>query len=251
MNKEKPKQIWLERVTVTVIFILLWQLLTLFFPPVVVPGVDLVAAKMAQILTDAEGWAAILLTARRLALGLFLGIGFGAVFGILFGTFPRVERIFSPLIRILQTVPPVCWVVLALVWFGFNDKPCIFIVITSTLPTVTINLAQGVRQIDRKLIEMAKMYQFSNWQTFRHVIIPSIMPYIYSALDIVISGGWKIAVMAEVLTTSTGIGGAINTARLNIEPETLIAWAVILVLLCYLTQWLLMKVFLHRRRELI
>ena len=107
-----------------------------------------------------------------------------------------------------------------------------------------------MRQIDCKLVEMAYMYQLSRWQTFRHVILPSIMPYIYSALDIVISGGWKIAVMAEVLTTSTGIGGAINTARLNIEPETLIAWAVLLVLMCYFTQWILNKLFLQKRRPI-
>lgn len=247
MNKIKQKQILVERVAVTVVILSVWQLLTLFFPPIVLPGVDLVIKKIFELITTGDSWLTAALTARRLLVGLLAGIGIGATLGILFGTFQRMERIFMPIVRILQTVPPVCWVVLALVWFGFNDMPCIFIVVTSTLPTVTINLAQGVRQIDKKLIEMAQMYHFSRWQTFRHVILPSIMPYIYSALDIVISGGWKIAVMAEVLTTSTGIGGAINTARLNIEPETLIAWAVILVLLCYLTQWLLTAAFLRRK----
>nr|MCR4707396.1 ABC transporter permease [Clostridiales bacterium] len=68
-----------------------------------------------------------------------------------------------------------------------------------------------------------------------------------SALNIVIGNGWKLVVMGEVLTTSTGIGGAITTARLNIEPDAIIAWAVILVTLCFATEWLLRRLLFGRR----
>ena len=251
MNNQQRAAVWLERLLVTAVILALWQGLTLFFPPIVVPGVPSVISKLAAILSDPACWRAIKLTAWRLIWGLGLGIFLGGVLGLIFGLSRRAERIFSPILRIFQTVPPVCWVVLALVWFGFNDKPCVFIVVTATLPIVTINLAQGVKNIDPKLIEMAKMYGFSRRAIFAHVMLPSIMPSIRSALEIVVSGGWKIAVMAEVLTTSTGIGGAINTARLNIEPETLIAWAVILVGLCYLTQGLVEKLFLRRKEEVL
>lgn len=94
-------------------------------------------------------------------------------------------------------------------WFGFNGRPCVFIVAAATIPTVVINLCHGVRSVDRDLLEMARLYRFSRWKALWHITLPSIRPYFRSALEIVIGGGWKLAVMGEVLTTSSGIGGAI------------------------------------------
>ncbi len=150
---------------------------------------------------------------------------------------------FSSFVSILQTVPPVSWVVLALVWFGFNGKPCVFIVATATIPNMVINISSGIRSIDPELIEMARIYRFSRMKTLRHVILPSVRPYFRSALEIVVGSGWKLVVMGEVLTTNSGIGGAITTARLNVEPETIIAWAVLLVLFCFITQKLMNVLF--------
>lgn len=102
-----------------------------------------------------------------------------------------------------------------------------------------INLSHGVRGVDRQLLEMARLYRFSRWKTLRHVTLPSIRPYFNSAMEIVIGGGWKLAVMGEVLTTNSGIGGAITSARLNVQPDAIIAWSFLLVVGCFLTQKLL------------
>ena len=181
-------------------------------------------------------------TIFRLICGLGIGILIGAVVGLLCGLFKTLETVLSPFIGILQAMPPVCWVVLALVWFGFNGKPCIFIVATATIPTMVINLASGIRSVDPELLEMARLFHFSKPKILKHILLPSVKPYFRSALEIVIGTGWKLVVMGEVLTTSSGIGGAITDARLNIEPDAIIAWAVLLVLSCYLTQKLLRRI---------
>ncbi|CUO18547.1 Putative aliphatic sulfonates transport permease protein ssuC [Flavonifractor plautii] len=160
----------------------------------------------------------------------------GSILGLLFGLCPKLEDVGAPFIHVLQSVPPVCWVVLALVWFGFNGWPCVFIVAASTIPTVVINLSHGVRGVDPELLEMARLYRFSRRKVLLHVTLPSIRPYFLSALEIVVGGGWKLAVMGEVLTTNSGIGGAITTARLNIQPDAIIAWAFLLVTGCFITQ---------------
>ena len=202
-----------------------------------------VLSTLFRLMTQSDFGATIGTTILRLIAGLAIGVGVGAVLGLLFGLCPKIEDVGTPLIHVLQAIPPVCWVVLALVWFGFNGKPCVFIVATATVPTVVINLSHGVRSVDPQLLEMARLYQFSRWKMLRHVTLPSIRPYFRSALEIVIGGGWKLAVMGEVLTTNSGIGGAITTARLNIEPDAIIAWSLLLVLGCYLTQRLLRMAF--------
>ena len=186
--------LWLRRALGVGLLLGLWQLAALFFPPLVVPPIPQVAATLAELIREPDFWPTVGTTLLRLVTGLGIGIAAGAVLGLLFGLYPKLEDVGTPLIHVLQSVPPVCWVVLALVWFGFNGRPCIVIVATAPVPTVVINLSHG---------------------------------------------GWKRAVMGEVLTTNSGIGGAITSARLNVQPDAIIAWAFLLVAGCFLTQKLL------------
>ena len=235
----KPARRLLYRAVPLALFLGLWQFATLFFSPLVLPPIPDVIARLVEIIGGEKFLPTVLTTVFRLIAGLGIGVLVGSLIGLLFGHSKTAEEMFSPFINILQSVPPVSWVVLALVWFGFNGKPCIFIVAAATIPTMVINLSSGIRSIDPSLIEMARLYRFSRGKILRHIIFPSIRPYFRSALEIVIGGGWKLVVMGEALTTNSGIGGAITTARLNIEPDSIIAWAVLLVFFCFVTQKLL------------
>ena len=237
---------WLRRFLGVGLLLGIWQLATLFFPPLVVPPIPTVVRTLVTLVQEPDFWPTIGTTLLRLVCGLAIGIAIGAVLGLLVGLSRHLEDIGMPLIYVLQSVPPVCWVVLALVWFGFNGRPCVFIVATATVPTVVINLCHGVRSVDRDLLEMARLYRFSRWKILRHVTLPQVRPYFRSALEIVIGGGWKLAVMGEVLTTSSGIGGAITTARLNVEPDAIIAWSFLLVVGCFATQKLLRLFFCRK-----
>lgn len=242
--------LWFRRTLGVCLLLGIWQLVSLFFPPLVVPPIPQVLSTLVRLMTEPEFWPTVGTTLLRLIAGLAIGVGIGAVLGLVFGLYPKLEDVGMPLIHVLQAVPPVCWVVLALVWFGFNGRPSMFIVATATIPTVVINLSHGVRSVDPQLLEMARLYRFPRRKTLRHVTLPAIRPYFCSALEIAIGGAWKLAVMGEVLTTHTGIGGAITAARLNIEPDAIIAWALLLVLGCFLTQKLLCKL-LCRKGEVV
>lgn len=231
------------------LFLGIWQIASYFVSPLVLPSVTAVFRRLGEIVTQKSFFPTVGTTLLRLLIGLGIGILAGSVIGLVFGLLPRVEAMFSPFVGMLQATPPVCWVVLALVWFGFNGKPCIFIVATATIPTMVINLSSGIRKVDPELLEMAQLFHFSRLRTLRHVLLPSVEPYFRSALEIVIGTGWKLVVMGEVLTTNSGIGGAITNARLNMEPDSIIAWAVLLVLACFLTQMLLKRLARGREAE--
>lgn len=226
----------------SIVFII-WKVLTQFFSPLVVPTISSVFACLMDIFSSVEFYKMIGLTIIRLTVGLTTGVGIGLILGILMGYNPHIKGIFSPIIGLFQTIPPVSWVVLALVWFGFNGKPAVFIVITSTFPIIAINICEGISNIDQNLLLMAQLYRFSEKKRFLHVVLPSIMPYFHSAFQVALGSGWKIAVMGEVLTTSDGIGGMIKLARLNIEPENIIAWSIVIVILFYLSDFLCGKLF--------
>ena len=239
--RSRKRQVF-HRLTGILLLLLLWQFISFFFSPMVVPPPFSVAVRLWKILNSPDLPNTLFTTLTRLLAGLLIGITAGTVIGLIFGIYPDIEEIFFPFINVLQSIPPVCWVVMALVWFGFNGRPCIFIVATASIPTMVINLSGGVRNIDPKLLEMAHLYHFSTAKTLRHIILPSVYPCFRMALEIIIGSSWKLVVMGEVLTTSTGIGGAITTARLNIEPDAIIAWAVLLTVFCFLTERLLKQV---------
>lgn len=211
-----------------------WHILTLFHEPFIVPSIKTVAVRFADILSTGKSWRTIGLTSWRLLAGLGLGVAAGSGLGILLGKNRTLREIFRPLLGLLQAVPPVSWLVMALIWFGFDGRPSIFIVALSALPSMTVNLVEGVSAIDPKLLEMGVIYRFSRIKRLRYIIVPSVLPYFRSGLRIAVGLGCKGVVMGEVLTTDTGIGGAITDARQNIEPESVIAWTLVVVVMYYL-----------------
>ena len=223
----------------------LWQLATCRFPPLVAPPVSQVLLRLAEIAQARDTPGVMGLTVLRLVLGLGIGVGVGALVGLLAGMSRAAEGMAAPFLNVFQSVPPVSWLVLALVWFGFNGRPTIFIVAMASIAPVAINLKNGVRHIDRSFLQMARLYHLSGRKILFDIILPSVRPYFKSALEITLTQSWKLCVMGEVLSTTTGVGGKLVQARQNIEPDVIIAWSVILVVLCWGSQ-MLMKRLLTR-----
>lgn len=243
-NKVKHKKVYL--VLSSFIVFALWNLLSLHFSPLIVPPMGKVIDSLIAIFTGSELYTMILITIVRLLVGLTVGVVLGLLIGVLMGYFEGFKELMSPIVGLFQTIPPVSWVVLALVWFGFNGKPAMFIVATSTFPIIAINVCEGILNIDKRLVQMSKLYHFSEKKRLIHVTLPSITPYFSSAFKVALGSGWKIAVMGEVLTTSDGIGGMIKLARLNVEPEYIIAWSIIIIMLFYLSDFILRKLILSK-----
>lgn len=223
--------------------LILWQIASNFLSSMILPSVKMTSRKLIEIFKDEKLTGMIFITLGRLFTGLLLGVVIGVFSGVLMGRFETVNRIFLPIIGILQTVPPVSWLILALIWLGFNGKPAIFILTITIIPIIAINISQGFKSIDQGLMEMATVYNFSNLKIFFNIIKPSVMPYFKSGCLTGLGIGWKIVVMGEVLTTTNGIGGMIQNARLNVEIETVMAWSIIILFLFYISRWLLEKIF--------
>ncbi|WHH58687.1 ABC transporter permease [Petroclostridium sp. X23] len=241
-NKEIPKSIY--SLVSGLIVLSVWKLLTVYFPPLVVPTISSVINSLLVIFTGAQLYQMIMVTMVRLIIGLTIGVAAGFVVGVFMGHFKFFKGIAMPIIGLFQTIPPVSWVVLALVWFGFNGKPAIFIVVTSAMPIIAINVYEGIINIDSRLLQMAKLYRFSEWKRLHHIVLPSVASYFNSGFRVALGSSWKIAVMGEVFTTSDGIGGMIKLARLNVEPENIIAWSIVVVMLFYVSDYLIGKILI-------
>lgn len=216
----------------------LWWGLSKIYSPLIVPPISTVALKIAEIASTPRLWTEIGRTVIRLFYGLMLGMGIGCLSGLIAGVIKPVKLLLQPILGIIQVVPPISWLILAIIWFGLNGSASVFIVVMAVVPTMFICISDGIIGIDRRLLEMGEAFRFSRAKKLRYIMIPSVMPHFCSGLKIAAGTACKTVVMGEVLTTTTGIGGQIMTARLNIEPETVIAWTVIVVCIYYIAMLL-------------
>lgn len=226
-----------------IVILILWQVMSKIYSPIIVPPIKDVIVALGNIFTGKEFLVDMMLTVKRLIIALTISLSLGVVLGIVSGYSLRFKQLIMPFINIMQAVPPISWLVLALIWFGLDGKASIFIAVIATLPIIIINLIEGINNIDNKLIEMGRMYRFSKGKMIRRIIIPSIIPYFEAGLKIIIGSGCKIIVMGEVLSTTNGIGGQITNARLNIQTEYIFAWTIIIVLLFYMINMILSYIF--------
>ncbi len=229
----------------------LWFILSVFNEPLVIPPMSAVFAELWKILTHAETLFDIFITLGRLVCAMLISIIGGVSLGI-FGAvlFPyTLKEILKEALKILQIIPPVAVLIMAMMWFGLNGIPAIFIVTVSLIPLIAIQVIDAIDNIDSSLVDMGKVFKTSRWDMLRRIYIPSIEPAMWSSIIVSLTMGAKIIVMGEVLTTNTGIGGQITIARLNIEPETVIAWTIIAMLLYYTLEFFINLVKDRKRFE--
>lgn len=202
------------------------------------------------IIRETGFWLALLMTAIRGLAGLLIALVIGALWGSAMGRWPAVEAFCQPAVQILLATPAVVFVVLALVWFGSSSQAVIMVVALVATPLMVKTTAGAVRNIDPSLDEMGRVFGLSRWARIRHILIPLILPPYLAAATVAMGQSLRVAVMAELLATASGLGGAIRLAQINLETPKVFAYALILTTVALLVERLLTAP-LQRRAELI
>lgn len=223
--------------------LLVWQTLSMIYPPLILPGPILTLKSLLVIIQNGKLWSEVIVTLQRLAIALLLSILVGTIFGILMGNDKRLKNLFEPIVYIIQAIPPILYMTVAMIWFGLNGKTTIFIVFIGSSPVMAVTIKEGFENIDPKLIEMGKAFKFTHKEMISEIVLPSLGAYFKAGLITVFSFGWKMVVMGEVLSASTGLGAQITDARVNLETNMVFAWGIVVVLLCFLFQKITSRLF--------
>jgi nitrate/nitrite transport system permease protein len=143
----------------------------------------------------------------RVAKGFLLAILFGAPLGFLLGSSPLLARMFDPVIQVLRPSSPLAWLPHGLVMFRQSEPAALFtIALCSMWPTV-INTMHGVRSIPHDYMNVATVLRLSPWKTFRKILVPATLPYMFTGFRLSLGLAWLVIVAAEMLTGTPGVGG--------------------------------------------
>jgi NitT/TauT family transport system permease protein len=208
-----------------------WQLLSLIVNPAIMASPAETAEALAELAWDGTLWVQLLITLKRLVIGLALGAGAGLILGVLAGLEPRLRSFLEPLRWVGMTIPAVIIIVLAMLWFGLGDFTVIFMVALIVIPTMYVNTVAGVLAIDRRLVEMGYVYHFPRRLLLTEIYLPGIASPVMAGLTLATGIGVRAAVLGEVLGAMEGIGHAFSRAMSYLETPELFAWIVVLLAL--------------------
>lgn len=206
------------------LFVALWEGAAGHYGALILPAPQEVAARLLELASSGSLAPSLLLTARRALSGLALATGVGVLVGGLAGLSLGTALVARPWITLLLGMPPIAWLVLAMLWFGTGDGTPVFTVFVACLPLVFAAALQGVRTLDSDLKDMARAFKLPWRQRMSDLYFPHLLSYLFPALITALGSSWKVAVMAELLAASDGIGAELALSRAHLDMSASMAW---------------------------
>ncbi len=193
----------------------IWQLVAWFgpLPPHVLPGPAAVLASMQSGFADGTLVDGILVSLRRLALGYGVSSAAGVCLGVAMGRSKTVEHLLGTIVAGLQPLPSICWMPLALIWFGLNEKAILFVVVLATLGTVALSVRDAVLGIPKLWIRAATNMGLRGVRLWWRVLVPAALPGTLTGLRIGWSYAWRALMAGELLFVAGGLGQVMHVGR--------------------------------------
>lgn len=219
----KKNTIWskiIEKILFFILLILLWQVIAYIGVEVLhvwksytMPTPIGVWNKIFTLFSDISIYLAILASLRRVFVGYILAIVIGAVIGILIVRFPYLERNLKPIILGLQTLPSICWLPFAILWYGLNESAIIFVIVIGSAFSIAISVENSFKSVDPILIRAAKTMGANQKELYTKVILPASTPMLISGLKQGWSFAWRALMSGEMMSATVGLGQVLLLGR--------------------------------------
>lgn len=175
----------------------------------------------------------------RVAAGFLIGAGLAIVIGTWVGLSRRAEAYLEPTFQALRAIPSLAWVPLLLLWLGIDETPKVVLIALGAFFPVYLALLAGIRNIDRKLVEVGQLYQLSRIALVRRILLPAALPNLFTGLRGALSLSWMFLVAAELIAATRGLGYLLSDGRETSRPDLVIAAILLLAVLGKLSDSLL------------
>jgi NitT/TauT family transport system permease protein len=207
----RPVGIWTVRLSTAILIFGSWQLYARHMSRALnAPPSEIVVAAYHMVFTNGAIWGPLGSSMTALALGYLLALAIGLPLGIAMGRWRRFEWVLDPYVSFLYALPHVAFVPLMIIWFGFELKFRLAYVVFSAVFPVLVNTMTGVKNVSVDLIEVGESFCANERQILRRIVLPAAAPYMVAGGRQAFSSAWVGVVVAEVLSTQTGLGGLIE-----------------------------------------
>ncbi len=209
-----------------------WQIAAMLVnQPLYMPSPAETFLSLGALASTFDFWLNIGYTFYRVIFGLVLSFGLGIPLAFFAFRLRWLESLLRPAMAAVKSVPVMSVIVLALVWFSSSFVP-VFSCVLLCLPIFYTNTLSGLRSVDKNLLEMAEIFKVRRHRVIREIVVPSVLPNIYSALSVCLGFSWKSVVAAEVLSSPKySMGYQLYATKIYLDTPELFAWTLTIIVI--------------------
>ncbi len=243
--------IWLSLGSIAALVFVWWLVTAMgWVKPLFVPSPGAILAKFADVwqngFTNTPFLEHVAISTARVFGAFLLACAVGIPLGIAMGMSPFIRGIFDPPIEFYRPIPPLAYLPLMIIWFGIGETSKVLLIFLSVFAPVALGARAGVRSAAIEQIHAAYSFGATRWQVMRHVILPSALPEILTAMRIGVGFGWTTLVAAEMVAATKGLGYMVLTASQFLQTSTVIMGIIVIAAIAYafdlLMRWIERKV---------
>ena len=204
-----------EYIGLLVVLIAVWQAASNagMLNPVTLPSPATILETFVTLVKKGTLQKNLLISSQRVLTGYAISAVSAIVLGILIGLSSHFKRMTDLIIQILKPIPPISWIPLVILWFGIGEESKVFLIFIGGFFTILVNVVDGIRRIDVKLVELSSTMVIPRLKYIFQVVIPYAAPNIFTGLRVGLGQSWMCVVAAELVASSTGLGYMIMYAR--------------------------------------
>src|ERR1700752_4940212 len=208
MKRNMPMKKLARQLIFYSVLLTIWALLAKLriWPPYLFPPPWGVGHALWDGFSDHSFWIGIAVTMKRMLIGYSLSIALGMVLGLAVSSNKFLEETLGGLLVSLQSLPSICWVPLAILWFGLTEKAILFVLLMGCILSVTIAMEDGRKQMPKIYGMAGRNLGARGFRLFWYVMLPASLPYIVSGLKQGWAFGWRSLIQAEMIFLTIGLG---------------------------------------------
>jgi len=174
---------------------------------------------------------AVLASLKRIVIGYLVSIIIGLIVGIIIYKIKYLDENLGPLILGLQTLPSICWLPFAILWYGLNESAIIFVITIGSTFAVAIAVDSGIKNVNPLYIKAARTMGANGFGIFRNVIIPASLPNLISGFKQGWSFAWRALMAGEMLSASKGLGQVLMVGRDLADISQVVSVMIVIIVL--------------------
>ena len=219
----------------------LWWLLSLALTSTVLPNpVETVATLWGNVTGDGVT-KDLKITLFRVLGGLALAMLIGTTVGVTMGLFRKAEKVLDTWVVIAMAVPSLCYTLVCFIMIGLNETATIIAIAITAAPTIAINVWEGVKNIDTRLMSMARVFETTPARTFTRVVLPQILPYLVASTRFGLGIIWKITVFTELIGRPNGVGFKLFYWYQLADMKQVLAWTLLFTMVMLILEFVVLK----------
>ncbi|HWR31186.1 MAG TPA: ABC transporter permease [Negativicutes bacterium] len=198
-----------------VVLLLIWEVAGRagWIRATLLPTPSVIAQTLLEVVKSGELFVNLGISIVRVAQGFVIGAGLGILVGVQVGLVKKVRTSTSLLFGVLRPIPVIAWIPVLILWMGIDEGSKITVIAIGSFWTMLVSVIQGIRNVDKKYLEVATILEKNQFTLLTKVILPATLPAIFTGVRVGIDVAWRSVVAAELIAAASGIGYMIMYAR--------------------------------------